>query len=86
MVHEVQHRLQVAELDALEVEKGVCMGVLAEDSSEEWRACGEDHLVRLDLLVVAGECHVKEVFVLSEFSEGHTDVAFKVIPPQTKLF
>ena len=62
------------------------MGVPAEDGSEEWRTCGEYHFVRLDLLVVAGEGHVKEVFVLSEFSEGHADVAFKVIPSQTKLF
>ena len=40
----------------------------------------------LDLFVVAGKSDIEEVLVLSQLSEGHTDVAFKIIPPQTKLF
>ena len=39
----------------------------------------------LDLFVIAGKSDIKEVFVLSQFSEGQTDVAFKIIPPQAKL-
>jgi len=61
------------------------VGVPAEDRPKEGTAGGEDHFVGLDLFVIAGKGHVEEVLVLSQLSEGHTDVAFKIIPPQTKL-
>ena len=61
------------------------VGILSQDISEPGRAGGEDHFVGLDLFVIAGKGHVEEVLVLSQLSEGHTDVAFKIIPPQTKL-
>ena len=62
------------------------VGVASEDGSEEGRARREDDFVGLDLLVIAGKGHVEKVLVFSQLSEGHTDVAFKVVPPQTKLF
>merc|ERR1719180_267729 len=62
------------------------VGVASKDGSEEWRAGGEDDFVSLYLLIIAGKGHVKKVLVFSQLSEGDTDVAFKVVPPQTKLF
>ena len=41
----------------------------------------------LDLVIVlAGQSHIKEVLVVSQFTEGDTDVALEVVPPQTELF
>ena len=63
------------------------VGIPPENISEEGGAGGEDHLVGGDLLLAlpAGKRYVEEVLVLPDLPEGHTDVAFKIIPLQTEL-
>ena len=63
------------------------MRIPPENISEEGGAGGEDHLVGGDLLLALSACqrHVEEVLVLPDLPEGHTDVAFKIIPLQTEL-
>merc|ERR1719323_1856374 len=70
VVHEVQNRGEIGEPHALEIEKRVGVLVASEDRSEEGRAGGEYHFVCLDLLVVARQSDIKEVFVLSDFTKG----------------
>ena len=62
------------------------MGVLLEDGPEEWRASRQDELVCLNLPGTTAQGAVKSIFFLSDISESHTDIAFKIIPSQTKLF
>ena len=58
-----------------------------QDLPEERGAGGEDDLVGRDLLVrVAGQGHVEEIGVIFQFSECSTNVLFKIIPLQAKLF
>ena len=85
MVHEVQHRLQVYKLYTFQIEQRVVVRVLLENRSEERRAGRQDELVCLNLPGAAAEGAVKEFFVFSDFSKSDTDVAFKIIPPQTEL-
>ena len=54
VVHEVENGDKVDVLDSFQVEKRVFMPVPFQDGPEEWGAGGEDDLVRLDLIVVAG--------------------------------
>ena len=85
VVHEVEHGLQVSELHPLEVEERVLVGVLLEDGPEEGGAGGQYQLVCLDLPGTTTEGAVKEILLLSDIPEGHTDVALKIIPAETKL-
>ena len=39
VVHEVEDRLEISELDALQIEEGVLVGVSAQHIPEEWTAC-----------------------------------------------
>jgi len=41
--------------------------------------------VGLDLPRTTAQGAVEEIFFFSDFSEGHADIAFKVIPPQAEL-
>ena len=86
MVHEVEHRQQITVLDPLQIEERVAVWVFPEHSAEEGRAGGEDHLVRLQLLLVAGQRDIEEVLVLPQFTECTADVALKVVPTEAKLF
>ena len=85
VVHEVEDRLQVSELHPLEVEERVLVGVLPEDGPEEGGAGGQDELVCLDLSGSTAQGTIKEVFLLSDLPEGDANVAFKIIPAETKL-
>ena len=62
------------------------MGVPSQHRAEEGGAGGQDHLVRLDLLILTGQGHVKEVFVLPQLTEGCGNVRLKIIPPETEFF
>ena len=42
--------------------------------------------MRLDLLIITGECYIKEVFVFSELTERDADVTFEVIPTEAEFF
>ena len=86
VVHEVQHRLNVPEADALQVEQRMLVGVLPQHASEEGAAGGEDDLVGLDLVILACQGHVKEVSVVSQFTKSNAHVTFKIIPLQAELF
>lgn len=88
VVHEVQHRLKLRESNALQVEEWVGVGVLAENTSEEWGAGGQDQLVCLDVLVTGahGQGHVEKVLLFPQFSERYRDVGLKIIPPEAEFF
>ena len=62
------------------------MWILPQHAPEEGAAGGQNHLVGLHLVIITSKSYVKEVFVVSQFSEGNTDVALKVIPTETELF
>merc|ERR1712183_936699 len=74
VIHEVEHRHQVDILDTFEVEEGVGVWVLFQDTAKEGAAGREYNFVSLHLLVVAGEGHIKEVFVFSQLPECDADV------------
>ena len=61
------------------------MGVPAQDVPKEGGASGEDDFVRLHLGIITGEGDIKEVLLLTEFSESNADVGLEVIPPQAEL-
>jgi len=84
-VHEVEHTEQLLVLDPLQVEEGVLVGVAPEHVPEEWGACGQDDLVSLDLGIITGESHIKEVFFLPQFTEGNTDISLEIIPAETEF-
>ena len=85
MVDEFQHSLHIRSLDALEVDQGMAVRILLQNPLEKRRAGSQDHLVSLNLIVVAGKSHVSEVLLLLELVEGVADVHLEVIPAQTKL-
>merc|ERR1719186_1369397 len=85
VVHEVEHALEVRQLDTLEVDERVLVGVATQDVPEEWATGTQNNFVCINLLIITSEGHIKEVFVFSQFPESQTDVGFKVIPSQTKL-
>ena len=58
-----------------------------QDLQEERAWSRKNDLVCLHLLpILAGQGHVSEVFVFSQFSKGWSCIFFKVIPLKTKLF
>ena len=85
MIHEVEHCHQVDILDTFEVEEGVGVRVLFQDTPKERGASREYNFVCLHLLVITGQGHIKEVFVLSQLPKGNADVCFKVVPSQAEL-
>jgi len=64
----------------------VLVGVLPEDVPEEGGAGRQYQLVCLDLPGPTAQGAVEEILLLPDLSEGHTDVALKIIPAKTKLF
>ena len=79
-VHKVEDPDHFFVLDSFQVEQGVGVRVPLEDASEERRAGAEDQLVRLDLAVLAGEGHVKKLFVTANGLERLSEAAAKLIP------
>ena len=63
----------------------ILSGIFLQQVSECVRAGGEDDLVGLDLLPVAGDGHVHEVALLPQALEGGLDALLEVIPAQTEL-
>ena len=70
VVHEVQHSHQFLVLDAFQVEQRVLVSVPPENCLEEGRAGGEDDLVRLQLVIFAGQGDIEEVLVLAKLFES----------------
>ena len=54
--------------------------ISSENISEEGTAGRNDHFMCLYLIVVTGESKIKEVLVISQLSEGATNVILEVIP------
>ena len=61
------------------------MRVLSEDGPEERGAGRQDEFVCLDLSGTTAQGAIEEIFLLSYFPEGNTDVALKIIPAEAKL-
>ena len=72
VVHEVEDGDQVGVLDALQVEEGVLVPVAPQHRAEEGGAGREDDLVCLQLLIIAGQGDVEEIFVFTELPKGTT--------------
>ena len=85
MIHKVQHCQHVLVFDAFQVEERVGVWISLEDRSEEWAACREDNFVGLHLLPLTGQCHIKQVFVLPQLSEGRAHVALELVPLQAEI-
>ena len=73
------------EWNVLEDDDGVLGGVLLQQSLEIGRTSGENHLVSLAALAVAGDGHVAEGLLISEVLEGGHHVGLEVVPSQTEL-
>ena len=61
------------------------MWVSLENSSEEWRTCGENHFVCLQLVPLTGQRHVKKVLVVPQLFEGRTHVALELVPLEAEI-
>ena len=85
MIHKVQDRKKICVLYVPQVEKRMGVGVLFQDASEERRTWSQYYFVGLDLLLLASQGHVKEVFVFSQLPECDAYVCLKVVPSQAKL-
>ena len=60
--------------------------VLPQKVAEERTGRDEDHLVRVNLLaILAGQGHISEVFVLTQFLERSPDVVMEIVPLQAQL-
>jgi len=59
--------------------------VSLEDGAEEGRTGGQDHFVSLHLLVLADQCHIKEITDVLEVPKRVANTALKVIPSQAEL-
>ena len=71
--------------DVLQDDDGMLGRVLLQQSLEVGTAGGEDHLVSLRALAVAGDRHVTERLLVSEVLEGGHHVGLEVVPSQTEL-
>ena len=61
------------------------MFVFPQDGFEELAGGGEDNLVGSDGVLLAGECHVKEVLLLPELSELAAKMRVVIFPSETKF-
>ena len=59
--------------------------VLLQQCLEVGRAGGQDHLVRLAALPVAGDRHVCERLLVPEVFEGGDHVGLEIVPSQAEL-
>ena len=84
-VHELQDGGQMGEGDVFEDDDGMLGGVLLQQSLEVGAAGGQDHLVSLAALAVAGNGHVTEGLLISQVLEGGHHVGLEVVPSQTEL-
>ena len=56
------------------------MWISAEEILEERTAGGEDDFVGLDLVILTGKSHVKEVPIVPQLPECYTHIGLKIIP------
>ena len=71
--------------DVFQDDDGVLGGVLLQQGLEVGRAGGQDHLVRLAALPVAGQGHVAERLLVPQVLEGGDHVGLEIVPAETKL-
>jgi len=87
MIHEVKHGLQIAKLDAFQVQKWMLVRISRQYLAEKRATCGQDDFVRLQLLVrLADQRDVQKIFGVSDISECMADVGLEVIPLQAEFF
>ena len=84
-VHELQDGGQVGEGDVFENDYGMLGRVLLQQGLEVGATGGEDHLVRLAALTIAGNRHVTEGLLIPQVFEGGHHVGLEIIPAETEL-
>ncbi len=84
-VHELEDGGQVLEGHVLQDYDRVLGGVLLKQRLEIGRASGQDHLVGLARLPVAGQGYVSEGLLVPQVLEGRHHVCLEVVPAETKL-
>merc|ERR1712001_33229 len=84
-VHELQDGRQMGEGDVFEDNYGMLGRVLFQQGLEVGTTGGEDHLVSLAALTIAGNRHVTEGLLIPQVFEGGHHVGLEVVPSQTEL-
>jgi len=84
-IHKFQYGCQVLKWDVLQDDDRVLSGVLFEQSLEIGGAGGQNHLVGLAALSVAGEGHVTKRLLIPQMFEGGNHVGLEIVPSQTEL-
>jgi len=82
LVHELEQRAQFAELDVLEDDDGVLVGVAHEQLLEEGGARRQDDLVRAQRVTFARQRHVHQQLVVQQLAEHAQQVVLVVVPAQ----
>ena len=84
-IHELEDRGEMLEGNVFEDDDGVLGGVLLQEGLEVGRAGGEDHLVGLAGLSVAGEGDVGEGLLVPQVLEARHHVGLEVVPAEAEL-
>ena len=80
-----QKLLQLTQLDPHEVEQGVGIWVLLEESLEERTTGCQDHLVSIQLAtILGGQSHIRQVCVKPEFFEGFWAFVVEIVPGESE--
>ena len=84
-IHELQDGREMLEGDVFQNDDGMFGRVLLQQGLEVGTAGGEDHLVSLAALAIAGNRHVTEGLLIPQVLEGGHHVGLEVVPSQTEL-
>jgi len=84
-VHELQDGRQVLEGNVLQDDDGMLGWVLLQQSLEVGATGGQNHLVCLAALSIAGNSHVSEGLFIPEMFEGGDHVGLEVVPSEAEL-
>ncbi len=84
-VHELENGREMLKGHVFEDNDGMLGRILFQEGLEVGRARGQDHLVGLAGLTVAGQRDVREGFLVAKVFEGRDHVGLKVVPSQAEL-
>ena len=86
MIEEINHTLQLADLQSPHVEEWVLMlPDFLEHPLEEGAAGRKDHLVAVHLPILTCQGDISKVLVLPQIAEGSLDILLEIVPFQAKF-